>query len=184
MRLPWCEVSLNGGVPVPTSLTPGEAQRLAWLARDAHVLEIGTAYGYSAVVMALGARHVLTVDPFEAAAGDWGGFGAPTPETVLRTIEGYKATQTVASRIGRSDVVMCALVEAQVAFDLIFLDGDHSADAFSLDLDLAQKLLTPGGILACHDYDEDSCPDVRTVLDQRFAKPDELVDTLWVRART
>ena len=37
------------------------------------------------------------------------------------------------------------------SFDLIFIDGDHSPDGFTADLDHAMKWVRPGGIILCHD---------------------------------
>ena len=41
-------------------------------------------------------------------------------------------------------------------------------------------LLRLGGVLACHDYDEDTCPGVRLALDDMLGPPHELVDTLAI----
>jgi hypothetical protein len=50
----------------------------------------------------------------------------------------------------------------------------------------ARKLLRPGGVLACHDLDEGTCPGVRAAINRIFGDPQSgdaprpLVDTLFV----
>jgi predicted O-methyltransferase YrrM len=39
--------------------------------------------------------------------------------------------------------------------DLLFLDGDHSADGVRRDFDMYAPLVRPGGIIALHDIDGD-----------------------------
>lgn len=43
-------------------------------------------------------------------------------------------------------------------FDLIFLDGDHSAAAVYREIPLALGLLRPGGVILLHDYFPDGRP--------------------------
>lgn len=40
-------------------------------------------------------------------------------------------------------------------FDVIFVDGDHRTAAVLRDLGNAQKLLSPGGLIICHDYTDE-----------------------------
>src|SRR5882757_2247697 len=64
MHLPWRDVAAGDGPAISTSITPEEAAALAGLAASAgDVLEIGSAFGYSAIVMALAGARVAAVDP-------------------------------------------------------------------------------------------------------------------------
>jgi len=72
------------------------------------------------------------------------------------------------------------LVDRGALFDLIFIDGDHAEAAVEHDVTWAVKLLAPGGVLACHDWDEDTCPGVRAALERVLGVPSELTDTLAV----
>jgi len=47
------------------------------------------------------------------------------------------------------------------------------------DVTWAQKLVRPGGVIACHDYGEDTCPGVQVALDA-WRKPPRVVDTLAI----
>lgn len=171
MHLPWRDVAPGPSGPlISTSLTAAEASRLAGLAVGRDVLEVGSAYGYSAAVMALaGARHVTAVDPH-----GW--------------LDSYDAMASNLDKAGVSDLVTVVRGASPGAlgglgpFGLAFIDGDHGAAAVMADVEAARKVLASGGILACHDLGEDCCcPGVRHALDALFpAGPSELVDTLAI----
>jgi Methyltransferase domain len=76
------------------------------------------------------------------------------------------------------------LADAGRSFDLVFVDGDHTAAGVEHDVTAALRLLRPGGVLAVHDYEECCCPDVGPTLDRLLPDgPNELVDTLAVYQR-
>src|SRR5215472_14861205 len=64
MHLAWRDVEpYPGGQPIMTSVLDEEIALLCELGAGRQVLEIGSAYGYSAVRMAMaGAEHVTAVD--------------------------------------------------------------------------------------------------------------------------
>lgn len=171
MHLPWRDVPAGLASPlISTSLTANETQALAALAGGKDALEVGSAFGFSACVMALaGARHVTAVDP----------------HTRLNSHEAMTANLAAA---GVADVVTIvrgtspAALDGLGPFGLAFIDGDHGAEAVTADVEAARKVLAAGGVLACHDYGEDCCcPGVRHALDALFpAGPSELVDTLFM----
>jgi predicted O-methyltransferase YrrM len=166
MRLPW---RLIDGIS--TSLTAPETAKLRELAKDALVLEIGSAYGHSAINMAqAGAKLVVAIDPH---AGE-------NPDSLDRMVANI-AVHGLQDRItiwcAKSAMVL-PLLEPRI-FDLVFIDGDHSEDAVANDVRHAWRLLKSGGTLAAHDHGEDSCPGVKAALDA-WRKPDEVIDTLWI----
>src|SRR5512146_2133892 len=66
MHLPWRDLPPADFTdrPIHTSLTLAERDELARLAHNRSVLEIGSAYGFSTVAMALGgATSIVAVDP-------------------------------------------------------------------------------------------------------------------------
>lgn len=65
-------------------------------------------------------------------------------------------------------------------FDLIWIDGDHERPAVEIDVTGSLPLLTKDGVLACHDWDEDTCPGVRQALEHLLGTPHELIDTLAI----
>lgn len=63
MHMPWRDVSLDEGPFISTSVTVREAAELAGFADGQAVLEIGSAFGYPAVMMALAGGQVTAIDP-------------------------------------------------------------------------------------------------------------------------
>jgi predicted O-methyltransferase YrrM len=176
MILPWRQVTIDGGPPVNTSLTSTEGEMLRELARGRHVLEIGSAYGYSAIVMAQTAESVTAVDPHE-------GYGAmPGSLDIMRGhLIDYDAWANVTVWQTVSSDALATLALDGRAFGLVFIDGDHRASAVRADVAGALELLADGGVLAVHDFGEISCPDVTKVLASEYGHLDhEIIDTLWV----
>lgn len=169
MQLIWRDVSIGDGKPINTSLTANETAELQRLAKDAEVLEIGSAYGYSTCMLALVAKSVVAVDPHFTHASEW---------TLVSNLTAYGVRDKVDIRVGYSQNVLPEL--AFYRYDLVWIDGDHTAETVEHDVQWALKLLKPGGHLACHDYDEVTCPGVRHALDKLFGGPGTLTDTLAV----
>lgn len=170
MKLDWRAVAPGPGPTISTSLTLAETDELRRLAEQADVLEIGSAYGYSAVAMALVGARVTAVDPHT-----W----LNSYDTMAANLAAYNVGERVHIHQGYSYAVLPALAESGLRFDLIWIDGDHEAAAVTHDVTWALKLLRPTGTLACHDYDEVTCPGVRQALDA-WKPPVKLVDTLAV----
>ena len=176
MHLTWADTAPGDGPPISTSVQPAEAAALAALAAQPpwDVLEIGSAYGYSAVLMALTGAHVTAVDPHT-----WIGGSLPTMEANL---DAYGVAGQVEIVRDHSVPALARMAAAGESFGLVFIDGDHSAQAVRADVAAAMTVLAPGGILAVHDYGEDCCcAGVREALDGLYpAGPDELTGTLFV----
>src|SRR6185437_14888671 len=158
MHLPWRGLPpAEGAQPISTSLTVNEAAALAGLATGRDVLEVGSAFGFSACVMALaGAKHVTAADPHT-----WlNSHGAMTANLAACGVTG----QVTVIR-GTSP----AALDGLGPFGLVFIDGDHAAEAVTADVEAALKVLGSGGVLACHDLGEDCCcPGVRQALSALF----------------
>lgn len=175
ISLPWRPAMPTKGwgatelPPILTSITERETTMLQKLARDVGVLEVGTAYGYSAVAMGYYARHVLSVDRHDAHQGSL--------EAVRSNLRAHGLERRVTLLLGDSLAVL-PLLEAQ--FELIFLDGCHRFAGLWADLQQAQRLLAKGGQLAVHDYEETSCPEVQPAVDASGIAGKVWVDTLWV----
>lgn len=164
--------SLTPGPQISTSLTQKEANALAYLAADKDVLEIGSAYGYSAIVMALaGASSVYAVDPHSWIGGSY--------DAMAANVQAYDVASVVTIRTNDSFTVMPELIAENRLFDLVWIDGDHEYPAVAHDVLMGLKLLKPTGYLACHDYDEATCPGVRQALDE-WKAPVRIVDTLAI----
>lgn len=171
IQLEWRDVPIGDGPPINTSVTDAETARLAELATGRRVLEVGAAYGYSTVVLAQAATHVTSVDPHQ-----W----LPSYAPLMANLHSYGVARKVDVLVTDSFTALGDLATVGERFGLVFVDGDHAEAAVEHDVTWARKLLAPGGILACHDYDEVTCPGVRAALDRLLGAPGELVDTLAV----
>jgi len=178
MQLLWRDVAIGAGPPINTSLTAAETAKLMELAKDGDVLEIGSAYGYSTCALALVARSVVAIDPhathgsfFELQA-NLNAYGVREKVRIVRD-SSQNALRSMAGWVDKYE-------KTAQRFDLVWIDGDHTAEVVEHDVSHAIKLLKPGGVLACHDYDEVTCPGVRVALDKLFGGPGKLTDTLAV----
>lgn len=170
MKLEWRDVAPGDGPAISTSLTLAETDELRRLAADADVLEVGSAFGYSSIAMALAGGRVWAVDPHQ-----WlNSFGVMTAN-----LAAYGVTNRVSIDDTDSRTALPEYAVSGLKFDLVWIDGDHEAAAVAHDVEWARKLLRPTGTLACHDYDEATCPGVRQALDA-WKPPPRLVDTLAI----
>jgi len=161
------------GPYIETAIDPIEAQALSELASEAGlVLEVGTAYGYSTIVMALAGAQVEAVDPhleFQSLSRARGNLAAYGVQNQVRMVIGYSAT--VLPDLPRG------------AYGLAFVDGDHSEAAVAFDIAACWELLRPGGWLAAHDYCTE-LPGVMAAIDARFPSgPDKLSRHLWQKQK-
>jgi predicted O-methyltransferase YrrM len=170
MQLLWRDVVVGAGA-INTSLTALETLELRLLAKGADVLEIGSAYGYSTVAIGLEAKSVVAVDP-HVTHGSY--------DILVGNLERNGIRDRVDIRVGTSQDVLPKLHDEGLQFGLVWIDGDHTDVGVEHDVRWALKLLKPGGVLACHDYDEVTCPGVRVALDRVFGGPGDLTDTLAV----
>ncbi len=115
------------------------------------VFEIGTGWGISgSVFVEAGIKELVTIDP---------NMDKPYVRQSVREIESKRRPeQTVIYFPKKSSEIMFDpaaykdQVFAQQTFDLVFIDGRHDYDSAKRDLELAAKLIRPGGIIICDDY--------------------------------
>lgn len=171
MRLVWRDVELVAGKPaIFTSLTHPETVELQRLAKGRRVLEVGTAFGYSTIAMGLaGTEDIAAVDPHQTHG---------SLQAFCQNLETFGLVGAVKVCVGTSQTVLPDLPRGY--FGLVFIDGDHTSAGVSHDLLWARQLVKPfGGVIACHDYGEDTCPEVKPSLDA-WKRPDYVIDTLAV----
>ena len=136
------------------------------------MLEIGSAYGYSAIHMAqAGAKHVLAVDPHAGELPD-------SLEVMQTNLIVHDVADKVTILLGTSQVVLPALSSAGAELDLVFVDGNHDV-AVKSDVSGAFRL---SSYVAVHDYGEDTFPAIKSACDTwaEHCEHVEVVDTLWI----
>lgn len=104
------------------------------------ILEVGTYNGASAINLALACPEAnITTYDVRAEAGE----KIATTDPAIRA----RIERRVANFAHDGD-----RLRAEPPYDLIFIDGDHKAPAVEADSALAFERITPGGIIAWHDY--------------------------------
>ncbi len=149
----FSENTTSGGI------NPGDRRALYYLIRalkPRKTLEIGTHIGASSLFIALALAHtapeaalttVDIVDVNDPQNGPWKGAGQPRPPREMAAHLG--CADRIKFETGAAQSYMEGTKER---FDLVFLDGDHSAAAVYREASLALLLLNPGGVILLHDY--------------------------------
>ena len=57
-----------------------------------------------------------------------------------------------------------------ILYDFIFIDGLHTYDQLKKDLENYSPLIRKGGVIACHDYNHPTFPDLTTAIDEFVAE--------------
>ena len=69
---------------------------------------------------------------------------------------------------------------ADKSVDIVFIDAGHSYEEVLEDIDAWLPKVKPGGVLAGHDYLPNTWMGVVKAVDERFGKPDQVIDWIWV----
>jgi predicted O-methyltransferase YrrM len=170
IRQEWtlAELELRSACQIKDGTTggvnPGDRRAVWYLVkalRATSVLEIGTHVGASTVHIASAlknlqqrephpTRHMITVDREDvnsAASGAWVKYGLPkSPAEMIKAIQCEHLVNFV------TEPSLKLLDRCQDEFDLIFLDGDHSAATVYEEVPRALKLLKLNGVILLHDY--------------------------------
>jgi len=143
---------LTGGV------NPGDQRAVYYLAKGlkaGSVLEIGTLIGSSTAYLALAMKDVdhpkiVTVDIDDVndqVTKPWlARKSSKSPRELVSGIIPESAVEFVV------DSSIDFMSNCDKKFDLIFLDGDHTAVNVYREIPLALKLLNPGGVILLHDF--------------------------------
>lgn len=135
------------------------------------ILEVGSAFGFSTVVMAQAGAEVLAVDPHTGYAS-W--------EIFHHNLNRYGVAGRVQAVRRRSEEVLPGLPAG--GFDLVFIDGDHGEHVAEFDCRQARRLVRAGGIVAVHDYTA-RWPGVQAAVDRELrGLPSWLIQTLYLAA--
>ncbi|MGH7483990.1 MAG: class I SAM-dependent methyltransferase [bacterium] len=157
---------------IPTAVTSKEAAKLADLAYGGTVLELGAHFGFSTIVMADVANRVHSVDWHQ---GDPHAGLGNSLATFLDNLDSYGVRSRVTVHMGRFEHVLPTMRTGY--FDGCFFDGSHDYDSIVEDIDLAYRLVRPGGWLAFHDYGRF---DVSRALENTISVPLTVIDSLAV----
>lgn len=168
-----------GGPVIPTAIMPNEIMALGNLAMGRHCLEIGSAWGFSAIQMIrYGAKSVTAIDFHQPCdSNEW---ADDTFESMQENLKWYKVDSAVTVIRQSSQKALPDLVAQNKQYGLAFIDSDHSYESVRHDISNTLQLVS-NGFLACHDYGDEGIEDVTRALDEIFPDgPDWLVGTLHI----
>ncbi|MFI8093346.1 class I SAM-dependent methyltransferase [Streptomyces sp. NPDC086080] len=146
------------------------------------ILEIGTLYGmFSAGLIRMMERDgrspsVTIVDPFAGVQLQPGTprrsdpSGTPVDEHAVRANLALAGPAGVAARIQRGfseDPATRAAVSDR-RYGVIVVDGDHSAEGVAKDLEWAEEIAAPGGIVVLDDFGDPKWPGIKEALDKHL----------------
>lgn len=157
-------------------LHPVELEKLAELAINREVLEIGSFMGLSAWGMAITAKSLLCVDTFRAnSAGQQQMPYFTTYEAFQKATVRYR---NVTAFLGTSEEAARAIHDR---FGMIFLDAMHTYEDVRDDIQRWWPRLNPGGWMVFHDYGHADFPGVKRAVDEIFGpQTNVLVTLMWM----
>jgi hypothetical protein len=168
------------------------------------ILEIGTLYGmFGAALIRMMERtgrapHLTIVDPF-AGLQIQGGTphsqdptGAPVREAAVRTNLGLVGTAGATARIqqGFSEDPKVRAQVSDRSYGVIIVDGDHSTAGVAADLEWAEEIVAPGGVVVLDDFGHPKWPGIKEAFDKhmstdtRFEYLGQVDNSGYLRARS
>ncbi|MET8974616.1 class I SAM-dependent methyltransferase [Streptomyces sp. NPDC004539] len=147
------------------------------------VLEIGTLYGmFSAALIRMLERagrdpKLTIVDPLAGTQLQPGttmgddATGTPVRGAAVRTNLALAGEAGVAARVQQGfseDPEVRALVSDR-KYGVIIVDGDHSANGVAQDLEWAEEIIAPGGIVVLDDFGHPKWPGIKEAFDKHMA---------------
>lgn len=145
-------------------VNPGDRRALYYLIRHLQprsVLEVGTHIGASTACIGLAMRRLRSEhpgEPFRITTVDILDVNDSISKPWLRSGARY-APRELMKRLDCAEMVefvtdnsLNMLARNNETYDLIFLDGDHTASVNYRELNAALRILNPGGYILMHDY--------------------------------
>ena len=137
---------------VTITIKEGETLR-EWVQREnaAHTIEIGLAFGFSALYICEGLLLNGYLEPKHVALDPWQISGYASRG--LEILEQAGVRSLVEFHDEKSQIALPQFLKEGRLFDLAFVDGNHRFDAVFLDLYYLGHLIRKGGIVILDDYD-------------------------------
>ena len=131
---------------------------------EGDVLEIGSAYGRSTIVLASSGRKIWSIDPHTGE--DYGDrkIGGDSYVGFVGNLRKHGISDRVVALRATTESA-AALIPSEIVFSLVYIDGLHTAEAVKIDLDFSFKRTRQNGIIVLDDYFEQSVPDYRKEID-------------------
>ena len=146
----------------------------------ADILEIGSAWGRSTVVMARAAvpdRGLLSIDPHTGGvAFIRGGKSQSSYEAFCQNLEAAGVrTKVDVLRHTTREAIARELVSPDRLFSYVFVDGLHTAEGVRTDWELFWPRLSKEAVVVFHDYFQPTVADYGEEIDRLVASTPDLV---------
>lgn len=157
-------------------------KELLWLADRAKeskvIIEVGCYLGRSTKCLADNTDGVVyAIDPWEEFYPDNKGEKHSIEPNVYPKFQENLLEHIVAGKVKPIKEYFTYI--PSIKADFIFIDGDHREDSVLHDIEVAEKMLNPNGIIAGHDFGHKDWPGVKTAVYKHYGKPVELLDSIW-----
>jgi predicted O-methyltransferase YrrM len=150
----------------------------ARLARPRRYLEIGVRNGMSLCLVAA-ARPTVDIAAFDLFQPGYGGMAQLGPEHVRAEVAkfGHAGKLDLIAGDSHETVPTYLREHPETTFDLVFVDGDHSAGGARADLEAVAAALSYGGLIVFDDISNPNCRGLLEVWREFVAGREELVAT-------
>ncbi len=137
---------------------------------DGDILEIGSAWGRSAVMFGLSSpKKLWSIDPHS------GGLRYILNNENQNSYDEFLGNLKKNGLIDKVGVVKATtkdardqqLIPADVKFAFVYIDGLHTAEGVEIDIDFAWPRLTPGAVVAFDDYFVPGVVDMKEMIDAK-----------------
>lgn len=128
------------------------------LREEAKMVNIGGGVGTSSVAMLRGTMQLQKVSLLSVDLEEC--------EKERQIVERWGMTDRFRQEIMPSGDLAAHLKEFDVKLDMVFVDGSHEYKSTLEDLKSYSKLLKPGGLLVCHDYEDPRQKNVTDAVDK------------------
>lgn len=160
----------GGELPIDGASTRNNLQvirKLVLASRPQNTLEVGLAYGASALAFLASLRDVneaefrhVAIDPFQSK--DWRG-------TALHAIAEEGFSEHFEHYEEESCTALARLYREKARFDIIYVDGSHLFEDVFLDFYFAARLLNIGGVILFDDCTDKHVKKVVRFIDANYA---------------
>lgn len=152
-----------------------------FLPRQGMMLEVGTASGVTAAIVATYRpdARIVSLDIFEPAAHADEDRVSHDDADPLKRFGNWADNARKNQSLFVGTLMQFRRLQPAVRFDLIFIDGGHNFESVYNDLLLAPSLLKEGGTIICHDYNDPTWFQVTDAVNQFVQEqPFDLVSTV------
>ena len=144
---------------------------------ELRMIEIGSYVGESTTIFAQNFKEVVSVDPYvdnydpnDVTCRCWP-LDVVYNEFLLNSLP-YPNIRNI--RLSSNDAVGPL---NRSTWDFVYIDGIHTYEAVSNDIDNYRGMIKPGGFIAGHDY---GIPGVKQAVDERLTVIQTFKDTSWI----